>query len=279
MAQRKTPLPLSAEQIVQSPYGDVKCRLCHLQPDQLQMLHKKKLEEKLSYKAIRDWIKEHFKIGVDFTEINLHFNRHVLGKHLLEQVLVKPKDFRPEVMRALEPISSGIKVVTSDDLEKAYEALVKMAQTFVGKTKLLQEKIAIKFTERDKSGMLAQELDAHSMMDLLEKQAKLNKESREFIKEVSALRAPKVMVAQFLEAFMDDILRELSRVFNDLCQELMFEVISELADSGHPGAIGKETFAKVFRKSALDYRDRMINLKRQKMADAMAALEDLEKII
>jgi hypothetical protein len=87
------------------------------------------------------------------------------------------------------------------------------------------------------------------------------------------------MVAQFLESFIDDVIKELSFILSNMCGEMQFEIANEIADAGHPGLIGNETFAKTFRKTALDYRDRMINLKRQKMADAVAALQDLEKLL
>jgi hypothetical protein len=107
----------------------------------------------------------------------------------------------------------------------------------------------------------------------------LNKESRDFVKEVSALRAPKVMVAQFLESFIDDVLREMSELISNLCGALQFDITNELTELKHPNILSAETFANIFKKTALDFRDRMINLKRQQLSDAMAALQDLEKII
>ena len=272
--------PLTAEQLVLCPYGEPKCRLCRLTPDQLKDVHKQKITNGYSYAQIRKYIKEHLKMGVDYSDISHHFNRHVLGKHILQKVLGRRADnAHPAIIKALDTISTDSKVVTSEELEKAYNALVKMAQGFTSKANRLQERIEVKFNQRDQDKTLDAELDAHSIMDLMEKQAKLNKEAREFVKEVSALRAPKVMVAQFLEAFIDDVIKELSYILSNMCGEMQFDISNELDDSGHPGILGSETFAKIYRKTGLDYRDRMINLKRQKMADAMSALQDLEKLI
>lgn len=280
MPKIRPSVPLTEEHLKQAPHGDPKCRLCQLSPEQLEDLNHKKFDEKLTYKSLRPYIKEKYKLGVDFTEINMHFNKHVLGKHVLAKILEKRKEIKyPEVVRALEPLNSEIKVVTSNDLEKAYESLVKMAQTFVSKVRKLQDKIALAIDTRDENKELDEELDRVSALDLLEKLAKINKEARDFVKEVSALRAPKVMVAQLLESFIDNVIRELSVIVNNICGELQYEITMELQEAGHADAIKQETFVNIFRKAAIDYRDRMINLKRQQLSDAMAALQDLEKII
>lgn len=272
--------PLNEAQLKLCPYGDVKCRLCRLRPDQLEELHAKKFKSNFGYNEIRLYCREQYNMGIDYTDINQHFNKHVLGKHQLQRILEKNKDIQyPEIMKALEPMSSDVKITTSVDLEHAYATLVKMAQSFVKRTRKLQEKISLTFEIREKNKELDEEFDRLSILDLFEKQAKLNKEARDFIKDVGALRAPKIMVAQFLEAFIDDVIRELSILIANLCGELQYDVNAELSDAGHPNMLTNETFTNIFRKTALDYRDRMINLKRQKMADSMAALADLEKII
>jgi len=280
MPKQKNLPPLTAEQLELCPYGEASCRICRMSPEHLRDLHHRKMEEEFGYEKIRKYIKETYKMGVDYTDINHHFNKHVLGKHILNKVLAKRTDgVNLAIAKALEPISSSVKLVTSQDLEKAYEDLVKMAQLFVKRTRKLQEKIATKVDTRDESGALDKELDDINIMDLLEQQAKLNKEARDFIKDVSALRAPKVLVAQFLEAFIDDVIRELSIIVSNMCGDIQHGVLNQLSESGHPGIIGLETFAKIFRETALDYRDRMVNLKKQKMSDALAALQDLEKLI
>jgi hypothetical protein len=280
MSLKKFYPPISEDKIKEVPYAERKCRLCQLDIEYIRELNKRKFEDKLNYESMRTHIKEKYKLGVDFTEISKHFNMHVLGKALVQAKLSKPSDCKyPEVAKALEPISSVVKVTTNADLEKAYESLVKMAATFVARTYKMQDLVAKVADEREKNEELDEELDHHTVMDLLERQAKLNQEARSFIKDISALRAPKVMVAQFLESFIDEVLKELSILLSNLCGELQFDIVNELAEAGHQGLLMNETFSKVFKKTALDYRDRMITLKRQKMSDAMAALQDLEKIV
>jgi hypothetical protein len=269
--------PLTEAQLDLCPNGDPRCRLCQLRPDQIKELHRQRFEEKLTYIKLRQYIKDTFNMGEDYTRISKHFNKHLNGAQLAKQKLQKRKKDAPlpDVMKALEPISSEVKISTTGELEKAYEQLVKMAQTFTDKVHKVQSKIAITVDKKD----LDDELEGVPVLELLEKQAKLNKEAREFVKEVSILRAPKVMVAQFLESFIDAVIKEISILISNLAGELKHDITAELVDAGQTDILSDSTFADIFKKMALDYRDRMINLKRQKMADALAALQDLEKLI
>jgi len=271
--------PLSDAQLALCPYGDPRCRLCQLRSEQIQELHKHRFDDGYSYEKIRQYIKTTYKMGEDFTRISRHFNQHVMGKHLTKQVLRKKDIKYPELMDALQPISESVKLTTSGDLEKAYASLVQMAQTFVQKVQTVQHKIAIAVDKRAADGDLDEELEGVSIMDLLDKQAKLNKEAREFVKEVSALRAPKVMVAQFLESFINEVIKESSVLISNMLGALKYDIDSALVTAGHPDIISEEVYSTIFKRLAMDFKDRMINLKRQCMADALAALQDLEKII
>jgi hypothetical protein len=267
--------PLSKAQLALCPSGDDRCRLCQLRPDQIKELHRQRFKEKLTYKQIRLYIKDKFGMGEDYTRISNHFNRHVSAKAIVQKLLKKDEAKYPELMGALDDISAEVTVATSGQLEKAYEQLVKMAQTFVDKTNKIQTKIAIEVDCRD----LKEEIEDIPVMELLEKQAKLNKEAREFIKEVTMLRAPKVMVAQFLESFIDSVIKDMGYLLSNMAGELKHDISAELSDAGHAGLLSETTFADTFKRMALDYRDRMVNMKRQKMADALSALQDLEKLL
>jgi len=267
--------PLSKEQLALCPSGDDRCRLCQLRPDQIKELHHKRFKDKFTYKQVRQYIKDTFNMGEDYTRISNHFNRHVSAKAVVINVLKKHEVKNPELMSALTDISTEVKISTSGNLEKAYEQLVKMAKTFVSKTNKIQKKIALEVDTRD----LSEEIEDIPVLELLEKQAKLNKEAREFIKEVSMLRAPKVMVAQFLESFIDSVIRDMGFLVSNMAGELKHDISAELSDAGHAGILSEATFSDTFKRMALDYRDRMINLKRQKMADALSALQDLEKLL
>jgi predicted transcriptional regulator len=152
-----------------------------------------------------------------------------------------------------------------------------MAHTYTKRIQKVQDLLEDHLDKR-KSEDIEEEFEAQNMQSLLEKQAKLNKEAREFVKEVSALRAPKVMVAQFLESFIDDTIKEVSVLLGNLAEGLHHDLNEELTEAGY-NTLDSEMYKKVFRNLALEYRDRMINLKRQHMSSALSALQDLEKII
>lgn len=279
MSPVKQPIPLTPEALELCPYGDPKCRLCGLPAESIKDLNKKWFDDKFGYNRIRIHIKEQYRMGVDFTDLNHHFNRHVLGKHKLQHELVKRGKIRhPEVVEALQTIDAGVQIRVNKDIEKAYDQLVKMAGAYTHKVRKLQEKIGLTIDKRDLDDELDEELDHVSAMDLLEKLARLNKEARDFVKEVSALRAPKVMVAQILEGFIDSVILEMGKIVTTMCGELQYDITAEHSETTE-GKLAPETFANIFKKTAVHYRERMINLKRQKMADAMSALQDMEKII
>lgn len=277
-AKRRTEFPpLSEAQLKLCPYGDPKCRLCSLEPKQIKELHEKRFIEKLSYPKLRIWIKQRFGIGEDYGRLTKHFNYHVMGKDLIDKVLAKRRrDIRqPEVTELIRTMDDEVKVRTSGELEKAYESLVKMAYKFTNRVKTLQDKIELDLQKRD----LTAEFSVVSAMDLMEKQAKLVKEAREFVKDIGALRAPKVMVAHFLESFIDTVIKEMSVIIGNLAAELKYEVNAELTEAGCGEVISAETYSEIFRKTALDYKERMLGIKKHQMADALTTLQDLEKII
>lgn len=272
--------PLTPEQLELCPYGDDRCRLCQLRPDQIRDLHDKRFKEKYTYKQMREYIKSTFGLGEDYTRLSNHFNKHVFGKDALKHALTKKADVvYPELVQAVESISQELKVTTSTDLEKAYESLVTMAHTFVQRVNRIQNKIATTIETREQDGTMDDELDVISSLEMLERLATLNKEARAFVKEISALRAPKVMVAQFLEAFIDTVIKDVSVLVGNVAGDLKQSVDMELLDAGHGGVLSDQMYSKIFRNLAVEYKDRMLNLKRQKMADAVSALQEMEKII
>lgn len=272
--------PLTDEQRKLCPYGEDSCRICQLPPDSIEDIHNRRFKAKYSYEKIRKYIKETYGLGEDYTRLGKHFNQHVLGKERINKVLTKKKDVKyPEVVKALEPLRQEVKISTSKDLENAYSALVKMAGDFTRRVNSLQDKVGKIVDERLEGTAFDDEVKNINVLDMLEKMSRINKEARDFVKEISALRAPKVMVAQFLESFIDSVIKEVSIMVSNIAADVKFSVDGELAESGHPNLLSDKVYANLFRDIAMDYRDRMVNLKRQQLSDALSALNDLEKII
>lgn len=269
--------PLTEEQQALCPFGDPKCKLCQLPPKLLKQVHAKRLDENMSYAKIAKTLKVKLNLDVQPPSISQHFKQHVHGEAITQQVLKKKERENAHVTRALQPITEAVKITTSSDIEKAYESLVKMAHQYTKRIQKVQDLLETHISKRPEKD-INEEFEAQNIQELLEKQAKLNKEAREFVKEVSALRAPKVMVAQFLESFIDDTIKEISVLLGNLAEGLHHDLNEELTDQGF-NTLDNDLYKKVFRNLALEYRDRMINLKRQHMSSALSALQDLEKII
>lgn len=274
---KKEHKPLSEAQLKLCPYGDPKCRLCKLPPKDIEELHRKRFVEKLTYAKLRVYVKERYGIGEDYTRLSNHFNKHVMGKDLIDKVLAQRsrKVKYPEVTAIIKTINDDVKIRTTGELEKAYESLVKMAKVFTERVRKLQDTIEIDLAQRD----VREEIKLTSALDLMEKQAKLVKEAREFVKDIGSLRAPKVMVAHFLESFIDTVIKEMSVIIGNIAAELKYSINGELAEAGYEDIVSEATYAKIFKKIAEDYRDKMIAVKKHQMSDALSTLQDLEKII
>ena len=272
--------PLTDEQKALCPYGEDNCRICQLPPASIEDIHNRRFKAKYSYDKIRKYIKETYGLGEDYTRLGKHFNMHVLGKDKVKEALTKKKDVKyPEIVKALEPISQEVKISTSQDIENAYSTLVKMAGTFTQRVNKLQNKVGSIIDDRLSCSDFENEMTNVNVLDILEKMTRINKEARDFVKEISALRAPKVMVAQFLESFIDSVVKEMSIILSNIASDVKFSLDSELKENGHPNLITEKVYADLFRDIAMDYRDRMVNLKRQQLSDALSALNDLEKLI
>lgn len=231
----------------------------------------------MPYQKLRVYMKETYGFSADYKDMCDHFNIHVRG--IDKNKLVKvTKGIDADTTRELQNISGEVKVSTSEDLEKAYRTLVNMAADYTKSVKRLQELISLEFDRRSQDE-LKDEVKNINMLDLLDKLGKINKENREFVKEISMLRAPKVMVANFLESFINSLIKDFSALVANMAGELKNAIQEELSDAGHPNLIGDRVYANVFKVFAEDYRNRVMNMRRQHLSDAMSALQDLEKLV
>ena len=191
-----------------------------------------------------------------------------------KQELAKQTDF-PEIVDSLHPIDKMVRVEVDQDIEQAYRMLVQMTHQYTTKVKEVQEEVAKIIGKKD----VAVELEGLTALELLDRIAKLNREAREQIKDISAIRAPKVMVAQLLENYMNSIIREVGRLLSQLCGELSFEINAAVQGTRLAEVIPQEVFQDIFVRTGQHYKDRILAIKRQQLAEALAALKDMEKIV
>lgn len=264
--KRKHP-PLSPEQLALAPYGEPNCRLCQLPPDKLAKLHELKLQKKWTYKQIHEYVTATLGMGEDYTRLVKHFKRHVTNVGAL--LKNDRTDIAPIVYGALE---ESAKIKTNKDIEKVYDQLVKMTSTFSDQVSSLKDKVRIRLASEE----LDKEINKIAPLDLLERFGRLQKAVMEQAREVSALRAPKILVMQFLEGSINSFLSELSNILNDTCGKIQTDITEVLSNGGK---VDDSTFMKVFQQTALLYKERSLSIKREQMARATAALSEIEKII
>jgi hypothetical protein len=262
---------LSPAHLALLPGGDPNCRLCRMKVNNVSHLIRLRQEKNYSFKKIQRYVEKHFGTILKDSTISTHFRLHVMeGK----QALAKQNDF-PEIVDALHPIDKMIKVEVDKDIEQAYRMLVQMTHQYTTKVKEVQDEVAKIIGEKD----VAAELDGLTALELLDRIAKLNREAREQIKDISAIRAPKVMVAQLLENYMNAIIREVGRMVSQLCGEMYYAINESVQGTKLQDAIPKEALQDIFARTGQHYKDRILSIKRQQLAEALSALKDMEKIV
>jgi hypothetical protein len=274
MSKKKIIPPIPKENKDLVPFGDPRCKICQLPKSDLEYVHRLRFEKKWKHEQIRQLLKAQYKINHNLSKLVEHFNKHS-GKGA-QKSLTKKKKVQPEILAAVAEIPKETRVKTSREVEVAYKHLVKMSSKFANSL----EKIFGTF-ELDEEALKKVKANINDdAIGAMEKLAKLHKEVRDQVKDISALRAPKVMVAQFLETCIDDVIGETSFILSDICSVLQGSILDAMKEAGVSNdIISNETFAKVFYESAVQYKERMTSLSRDQMNKAMSALADLEKII
>lgn len=262
--------PLSEEHLMVVPYGDPRCRICRLPVDDLKKVHELRFTKNFTYKQIREYLKATLSLGEDFTRIGAHFTKHL---NTTKQ-LVKPSvQVLATVLDSLQP---GTKVRSNQELDKAYSRLTSMADIFTRRIEELLGQVQIRLDNPELAKKDKETLDRIPLLPLLQQLSSLMREAQGQVKDVSALRAPKVVVAQFLESAMNQIITDVNGVLEMLCSMLQTNLTTVLKE-GQP--VTDEVFLKVFQIVAVEYKNRMLAIKRENMAKALATLNELEKII
>jgi hypothetical protein len=248
-----------------------KCKLCNLDIKDVRYLNRLRFEKKYSYDKIARHIEKRFGLRYTAEKVKLHFKLHAMEV----KELVRAQIQFPEIVDALHPLEKTVRVKVDEEIEQAYRMLVQMAHQYTTQVKDLQEE-ARKII-KDKN--ITMELEGLSAIELLDRIAKLNREAREQVKDISAIRAPKVMVAQLLENYMNVIIREVSKVLSQLCGELYYAIQENTRGTNFEQMVPLEVFQDIFSRIGQHYKDRVMTVKRQQLADALSALKDMEKIL
>ena len=274
MKSKKDP-QLGPEYASLVPYGTSKCRICSLPIDQLKIVHELWFDKKIGYKNMRNYLKEHFGIGNDYTYLNKHFHRHTASD---KSKLVKSSSTKKEVVEILLA-NEGLPLSKSEDdhkIQNAYSQLVDMTTSFVGVVKKICKEMEVQTSD---SSEFTKTLKNTDPMVLLNMYVNFNKAAREQVKDINALRAPKVMVMEIIENALDNSISEVNEVIGSLFRMVQEEVTHVLRAAGAERLIDDRLFSEIFKKIAMSYKDRILLLRRESLARAATALSEMEKII
>jgi len=258
------PKPLSEKQLELCTFGDPKCKICRMTPDRIKKTHQLRFEKKWSLKKIAEFLSKNKWCGKDYKTLSAHFKKHVDYKY--NEVL-------SENIEIATIINKGVVIdPTKRDVEKAYNALLEMALDFSSKVDVIRNVAGKRIDDNE---VLKEELGNKSILGLMTILSKLQKESISQIASVSALRAPKIMVMDHFKRFIDESISN----FNSL----LFDIFSMLKDSvieaNSNGGINDDTFSKIFRKAAMEYKNRMSLIRMEQVHDLSKTLSDAEKML
>jgi len=265
--------PLSPEKLKICPGGTPVCPICRLGVEDLKYVNSLRIEKNWNHNQIRQYLKATFGISPNLNKLSDHYLRHIIAELQVQKPRNKSgksKLKKTEVSKAIDTIPKVQRSISNVDMETAYKHLTQLAKDFTQKVQKVYSLLNLK----DKN--LKDKLKDVDPLVGMEKVAKLSKEARELLKDLSALRAPKIVVAHFLEQAIDQIILETGYVLSDISKNAQEDLLEALRTHK---TISTEIFKKVFALAARDYTERMINLRRDQLSKATSTLADLEKLI
>jgi hypothetical protein len=271
MAHRKL-VPEENKDLV--PNGEDGCYICCLPRAELEAVNKLHTEKKLNVYQICKRIQVKHQYTISRKSCAAHFRRHI---HTSKSLLLTKSSKNPIVSEILQVAQGAVGSSKNDvQIEKAYNLLVKMSAMFTERVKDCFDVLPERFKDKEelRTYLLNQPHD-----QLLRSLAELNRMARDQVKDIAALRAPKVMVMQFLEDSFDRTILEINQVLSNLFVMIQDELIKLGKDHELPLEITDDTFRNSFKRVATMYKERMTILRHEQLKRASAALADLEKVV
>jgi len=265
---------LPPEKLDVVPYGDPKCRICQLPLEDLQKIHLLKLVEGYSYKKLREYLKQHYKIGNDYSYLVKHFKEHFRSD---KANLLATSSQNKAVVEVLLTHGRGLGTRKTDaDIERNYDRLVQMSSDFLRQIEKCYKVLHLKMSDDE---ALKDELLKRTPLELLGTVAHLSKMAREQMKDINALRAPKMVVMQFLEDTIDKSISEVNEALTQMFTITQGEFTEFMRKQGLVDRVNDRVFVDIFKRVAISYRERMTLLRRDQLNRASAALASLEKVL
>lgn len=268
---------LPEENLREVPFGSSRCRFCNLPLEELKEIHRLFFEEHIGYKKMRLHIKEKYGWGNDFSSISKHFKKHC-RLDANRSALVKSSTKNAMVAEVIQSCPTGIQTKrTNRNVEKAYDQLVKMTATFTDTVNKMFEHYRVTYSNDPQK--LLEAMEALGPINSLNLLSNLNRMAREQVKDVSAIRAPKVLVVQFLEDTFDKAIQEINDVAGSLFIQVQEEFMKIMDQHNLKNEVSDRLFTEAFKKIAMSYRDRILTLRQVQLMKAVEALTSMDKIV
>jgi hypothetical protein len=262
---------LSNEHYKLYPLADPNCKICRMKIEDIKKLHHMKFQEGLSYEKINDHLNLYFNES-SMSTLVAHFTKHTSEGTKLK--LAKTLDLT--VANELEKLSLDQNEANADNLQTAYSYLTKTSMDLAeSSSKILGP--FLKHLKELPEEKVQEKLEKMSPLKALEQMARIQKLISDHVQTISQMRAPKVVVAQFLDLAVNEVIRQTGYIFAEMCKTIEIEVCADLKEQG--ANIGTIAFKKAFSKSAIDFRNAMTNLKRDQLTRAIEVLSEIEKIV
>lgn len=271
---KKIPKALSKEVYEICEYADDRCLVCQLPLEILKEISKLRFKDGMVLRDIAKFLKARGYGKIWPTHADTHFTKHcrniTFNKLVPYNENVNPK--LAEIVSKSVNDKTDIAVKTQRDIDNAYTQLTRLIGKFANNLPEIQNVIDNRFADKEQ---IERDLKKIPILFLMEQFAALQKQSREQIRDIAQMRAPKVMVAQFLESSINEIIRDVSDLLKDSLAQIQQAVIEDAF--AHKDL--NQTFVKVYQSIIVEYKGRMLSLKREAMARAVASLAEMEKVI
>jgi hypothetical protein len=269
---RKVTKPIPTENLSEIPYGDQFCHICTSPNEMFKDIHRLRYEEKYTYMRIREYLKEHYRKNITLNAFVEHFRRHVVDE---KQSVHKTNEANNGVITI--DTRRLIEMTKNDQLESAYVSLANLARLIVGKTAELSDEMISSID----TVKLMEKIKTMDGLTVLEKLAKISKEARELVSAVTTLRAPHIIVTQFLEKTIYEITQKTSEVLAKVLVDVKNSCIKQIKKE-YP-IISQEAvnlaLVDVFRRATEHYQMNIKIVHRDMMSKIQKNLSDLEKIV
>jgi hypothetical protein len=274
MAYKKyTEEDLTKEHITELPHVHPGCAICRLPVEDVKELSRLKFIERMSYDKIRTLLVEQYNIRYNMELVHAHFTKHTVEG--LKSSLINKKDLI--IATQLEKLSPLNEEAPATSIQTAYKYLtdicLKLSHGAYGMFTPYLEHLQNMPIEQ-----LMEKIDRKNPLDVLEQMTKIQKFLSEHTKSLSDMRAPKVVLAQFLELAINDIIKQTGYIFAELCKSMELDLTHELK-ALNIEKVSSRAFTRTFQKSAEKFKYVMLDLKRNQLAKTIEALSELDKLV